>query len=99
MRVGIAMAITIIRDTGGRSGVVIVRVMIVMVADLVRVLYFQSQMRASHVGERDGEDQQTLENDSHSVSALPLSCTVRGDCVVTSVHDFKNKPEFEGDFR
>lgn len=74
VRVGITFGIAFIRDLRIRRGIVIVgvvrvivcrMVVVVVVADLVCMLHLKSQIRAGHVSERDGEDQQTLENDSH----------------------------------
>ena len=70
---GITLRIAFIRDSRKRRGIVVVQMvgMIVMIprmmvavilTNLVRMLHLDGQIRASHVSERDGDDQQTLEN-------------------------------------
>ena len=71
VRVGIAFRCVTIRSFGRRDGPLIVRkvgvivsrvLVAVILADLVRVLHLDSHILASHVNERDSNDQQTLEN-------------------------------------
>lgn len=77
VRVGIAFRLVTIRGFGRRDRPVIVRMvgvivivsrvlMAVILANLMRVLHLNSQMRASHVKERDGDDQQTVEDGWHA---------------------------------
>lgn len=75
VRVGIAIRIAVFRSLGGWDRTVIVRMvgvivfrMLVAVAmtNLVRMLHLDGQMGTSHVNERDGDDQQTLEDGSHA---------------------------------
>lgn len=74
--VRIAFRCVTIRSFGRRGRPLIVRMVGVIVivsrvlvavasANLMRVLHLYSQIRASHVNERDGDDQQTLEDGSH----------------------------------
>jgi hypothetical protein len=74
--VGIILGIAFIRDFRKRRGIVVVRMVgiIVMIPRMVvtvsltnfmSMLHLDGQIRASHVSESDGNDQQTLENGSH----------------------------------
>lgn len=83
VRVGIAFRCVSIRSFRRRDGPLIVRMvgvivswmpMTVVLANLMRVLHLNSQIRASHVNERDGDDQQTLENGSHVFSLSLWIC-------------------------
>lgn len=85
VRVGIAFRCVTIRSFGRRDGPLIVRMMGVIVivswmlmtvvfANFMRVLHLNSKIRASHANERDGDDQQTLEDGSHVFSLSLWMC-------------------------
>ena len=76
MGVGIIVGLIAFGNLGGRDrpvivrmvGVIVPRMLVtVSVANLMRMLHLDNQIRASHVEKSDGDDQQTLENGSHVI--------------------------------
>ena len=81
VREGISVRIILIRHLRSRHGTLVVRMMgvtvivsrvvvvvvAVVLANIMRMLHLDRQIGACHVNERDGDDQQSLEEGSHAI--------------------------------